>query len=237
MDTEVKEKEYNVYIDESGDEGIKRGLKFFILTAIVVDKSNEDKIKNTIYDIKLNLEISKTTQLHWNKITGTPNKKYVIDTINNEDFTIIHTIIDTSSIKYLKPNQIYFNFFNYLLERIALKTKDGIINKIYISSRSGLSTQKLKDNFKNSYDNIDTTKIKDIVVKQNKYFALLQLADVCCSSFQQALRYPSKLSYYCVLKLKNKLFKNPNGIIKGFGIKLIPNGGDFKEVDKLNVYN
>lgn len=237
MDTEVKKKEYNVYIDESGDEGIKRGLKFFILTAIVVDKSNEDKIKNTIYDIKLNLEISKTTQLHWNKITGTPNKKYVIDTINNEDFTIIHTIIDTSSIKYLKPNQIYFNFFNYLLERIALKTKDGIINKIYISSRSGLSTQKLKDNFKNSYDNIDMTKIKDIVVKQNKYFALLQLADVCCSSFQQALRYPSKLSYYCVLKLKNKLFKNPNGIIKGFGIKLIPNGGDFKEVDKLNVYN
>lgn len=237
MDTEVKKKEYNVYIDESGDEGIKRGLKFFILTAIVVDKSNEDKIKNTIYDIKSNLEISKTTQLHWNKITGTPNKKYVIDTINNEDFTIIHTIIDTSSIKYLKPNQIYFNFFNYLLERIALKTKDGIINKIYISSRSGLSTQKLKDNFKNSYDNIDMTKIKDIVVKQNKYFALLQLADVCCSSFQQALRYPSKLSYYCVLKLKNKLFKNPNGIIKGFGIKLIPNGGDFKEVDKLNVYN
>lgn len=230
-------KEYNVYIDESGDEGIKRGLKFFILTAIVVNKSNEVKIKNTICDIKLNLEMKKTSQLHWNKISGAPNKKYIIDTISNEDFTIIHTVIDTSSIKYLKPNQIYFNFFNYLLERIALKTKDGIINKIYISSRSGLSTQKLKDNFKNSYDNIDMTKIKDIVVKQNKYFALLQLADVCCSSFQQALRFPNKLTYYCVLKLKSKLFENYNGTIKGFGIKLIPNGGEFKEVDKLNVYN
>lgn len=230
-------KEYNVYIDESGDEGIKRGLKFFILTAIVVNKSNEGKIKSTICNIKLNLEMKKTSQLHWNKISGAPNKKYIIDTISNEDFTIIHTVIDTSSIKYLKPNQIYFNFFNYLLERIALKTKDGIINKIYISSRSGLSTQKLKDNFKNSYDNIDMTKIKDIVVKQNKYFALLQLADICCSSFQQALRFPSELTYYCVLKLKGKLFKNYNGTIKGFGIKLIPNGGEFKEVDKLNVYN
>ena len=230
-------KEYNVYIDESGDEGIKRGIKFFILTAIVVDKSNEDKIKKSIYDIKSNLEMSKTTQLHWNKISGTPNKKYIIDTINNEDFTIIHTVIDTSSIKYLKSKQIYFSFFNYLLERISLKTKDGTINKIYISSRSGLSTQKLKENFKNSFNNIDLSKIKDIVVKQNKYFALLQLADVCCSSFQQALRYPSNLTYYCVLKLKDKLFKHYNGTIKGFGIKLIPNGGNFKEVDKLNVYN
>ena len=229
-------KEYNVYIDESGDEGIQRGSKFFIITAIVLDKSNEDKIKDSICTIKENLEISKTTQLHWNKITGSPNKKYVIDTISKEDFTIIHVVIDTSSIKYLKSKQIYFSFFNYLLERISLKTKDGIVNTIYISSRSGLSTKKLKESFKNNFNNIDISKIKDIVVKQNKFFALLQLADVCCSSFQQALRFPSNASYYCVFKLKNKLFKNPNGIIKGFGIKLIPNGGDFEEIDKLNIY-
>lgn len=31
-------KEYNVYIDESGDEGIRRGSKYFILTAIIVSK-------------------------------------------------------------------------------------------------------------------------------------------------------------------------------------------------------
>ena len=228
-------KEYNVYIDESGDEGIQRGSKFFIITAIVVNKNNEDKIKNSIYTIKDSLEISKTTQLHWNKIIGFPNKKYVIDTISKEDFTIIHVVIDTSSIKYLKSNQIYFSFFNYLLERISLNTKDGIINRIFISSRSGLSSKKLKESFKNNYNNIDMSRIKDIVVKQNKYFALLQLADVCCSSFQQALRFPGDTSYYCVLKLKNKLFKNPNGIIKGFGIKLIPNGGKFKEVDNLNI--
>ncbi len=229
-------KEYNVYIDESGDEGIQRGSKFFIITAIVVDRAKEEKLKNTICDIKEGLELSKTTQLHWNKISGFPNKKYVIDTISKEEFTIIHAVIDTSSIKYLKSNQIYFSFFNYLLERISLKTKDGVINKIYISSRSGLSTKKLNENFKNNFNNIDMSKIKEIVVKQNKYFALLQLADICCSSFQQSLRFPSKTSYYCVIKLKDKLFKNPKGIIKGFGIKLIPNGGNFKEIDNLNIY-
>lgn len=38
MNTQVKEKEFNVYIDESGDEGIRRGSKFFILTAVLVKK-------------------------------------------------------------------------------------------------------------------------------------------------------------------------------------------------------
>lgn len=30
--------EYNIYIDESGDEGIHKGSKYFILTAIIVKK-------------------------------------------------------------------------------------------------------------------------------------------------------------------------------------------------------
>ena len=34
-------KEYNIYIDESGDEGINKGSKFFILTAIIVEKEKE----------------------------------------------------------------------------------------------------------------------------------------------------------------------------------------------------
>lgn len=32
---------YNAYIDESGDEGINRGSKWFILTAIIVEKSKD----------------------------------------------------------------------------------------------------------------------------------------------------------------------------------------------------
>lgn len=32
--------EYNVYIDESGDEGINKGSNYFILTAIVERFSN-----------------------------------------------------------------------------------------------------------------------------------------------------------------------------------------------------
>ena len=39
MDGDVmnNKNEYNVYIDESGDEGINKGSKYFILTAIIVE--------------------------------------------------------------------------------------------------------------------------------------------------------------------------------------------------------
>ena len=39
------EREYNVYIDESGDEGINKGSKYFILTAIIVDKEKDARGK------------------------------------------------------------------------------------------------------------------------------------------------------------------------------------------------
>ena len=51
-------REYNVYIDESGDEGINKGSKYFILTAIVVSKDKDLEISKSVDKIKENLEIN-----------------------------------------------------------------------------------------------------------------------------------------------------------------------------------
>lgn len=56
--------EYNVYIDESGDEGIKKGSKYFILTALIVKKENDLKIAKNVDIIKQNLEMNIKSQLH-----------------------------------------------------------------------------------------------------------------------------------------------------------------------------
>ncbi len=71
----LSNKEYNVYIDESGDEGINKGSKFFILTAIIVDKEKDLEISKSIDQIKENLEMNIKTQLHWKLLKGLPNKK------------------------------------------------------------------------------------------------------------------------------------------------------------------
>ena len=67
--------EYNVYIDESGDEGINKGSKYFILTAIIVKNEKDLEISKSVDLIKENLEMPQKTQLHWKLLKGMPNKK------------------------------------------------------------------------------------------------------------------------------------------------------------------
>lgn len=67
-------KEYNVYIDESGDEGINKGSKYFILTALIVDKEKDLSTSKCVDEIKKNLEMNIKSQLHWKLIKGMPNK-------------------------------------------------------------------------------------------------------------------------------------------------------------------
>ena len=52
-------KEYNVYIDESGDEGMNKGSKYFILTAIIVEKTKDLESSRVVDKIKENLEMDK----------------------------------------------------------------------------------------------------------------------------------------------------------------------------------
>lgn len=225
--------EYNVYIDESGDEGLKRGSKFFIITAIVVNTKNDLKLANKMRNIKNNLEIYKN-QLLWNKIKGIPNKKYIIDEIAEEDFNIIHLIVDTSSIVYLNSNEIYYKFFNYLLERIFLCIDDGKIKNLNISSRNGLSYNALILNIQNEYNIISLERIKRIKIIANGALQLLQLADICSSSFHQSLKYETNNNKYYTLKLNKKFFRKYNRLV-GYGIKLVPNGGNFDEYYRLNL--
>lgn len=60
----MEERIYNVYIDESGDEGIRRGTKWFILTAIIVSKEYDLTLSNKIVEIKNKLGLDRKSQLH-----------------------------------------------------------------------------------------------------------------------------------------------------------------------------
>ena len=127
--------EYNVYIDESGDEGIHRGSEWFILTAVIVPKEYDLNLSNKVVTIKEMLGLDRKSQLHWNKLNAEQRIK-VIYSLIAENFKIIHVAINTFEIEKLKAlgydiskNDNYKKF----LSQGIIKEKDGFvaINKNY----------------------------------------------------------------------------------------------------------
>lgn len=232
--------EYNVYIDESGDEGIHRGSKFFILTAILVEKKKDLGISKCVDTIKKSLEISIKSQLHWNTIKGYPNKLMIMSNIKEMDLTIINIIIDTSKIKFINSNHIYYHFSGYLFERICWFVRDrNAVANINISSRGeNLSKENLiiflQEN--NSKFKIDYTKIKQIKIYPNSQKKLLQLADCCCSALGQALKYNDEKHHKYISSLENKFYEYNKNYL-GYGLKYVPgNITPAKEFQELIIY-
>ena len=172
IEDELEEKitEYNVYIDESGDEWLHRGSKYFILAAVLIEKDKDIRISKCIDTIKENLEIGIKKQLHWNLIKGYPNKLMIMSDIGEMDITIINIVVDTTKINFIKSDKIYNYFSGYLYERISwfVENRNAIAN-INISSRGNLSKEKLL-NFIRSNDKkfkIEHSRFKDVKIYPN----------------------------------------------------------------------
>lgn len=236
----MNKNEYNVYIDESGDEGIHRGSKYFILTAVLVEKSKDLGISKCIDIIKENIEISIKSQLHWNTIKGYPNKMMIMSNISEMDITIINIIIDTSKINYINSIDIYNHFSGYLYERICWFVRDrNSVANINISSRGENLSKANLTNFLKTHTNkfkIDYSKINNIKIYPNSQKKLLQLADCCCSALGQALKYNDERHHKYISFIYSKFYKYNNNCI-GYGLKYVPGNTEYsKEFNELIEY-
>lgn len=232
-------KEFNVYIDESGDEGINRGSKYFILTAIIVDKEKDLEISKSVDEIKSKLELDIKVQLHWNRIHGLPNKEMIMKSISEQDLTIINIVIDTSKIKFINSIDMYNYFSGYLYERICwyVTMLNGVAN-IKISSRGNLRKYNLLEfiNSKNhSIFKIDNDKISQIKIYPNSQKKLLQLADCCCSALGQALKYHDDTTLKYVNYLKPKFYSYKGKYI-GYGLKYVPSTDKYPKSFNALIY-
>ena len=232
-------KEYNIYIDESGDEGINKGSKYFILTAIIVEKEKDLEISKSVDTIKTNLELNPKIQLHWKLLKGLPNKNMIMDIISKLDIKIINIIIDTKCIQMIPSNNIYNYFSGYLYERICwYMIECGGIANINISSRGNLSKKKLSEYISNNNHkkfNIDSTKINQIKIIPNERKKLLQLADCCCSALFQSLKYHDQIHFEYIKKIKDKLYSKNNNLLS-YGLKIVPSNSKATELINLIDY-
>ena len=233
----MKEK-FNVYIDESGDEGIKKGSRYFILTALIVNEKDVINASNCMDIVKKRI-LKENPFLHWNKLHGRYKKIYLLKSLANQAIVIINVIVDTSCVKYITSSLIYSNYIMYLFERVSwfLKANCGYGN-IYLSSRCNLCENtliKYIKRFNNIKFNINLKRVNNLSVVDNQTLNLLQYADACTSALFQALKYNNTTHFEYIKILLPKILRNKNNYLS-YGLKIVPKDSYSVELKNLLEY-
>lgn len=180
--------ESTVYIDESGDLGVNKGTRWFVLSAVIVDKNQESSIRMTIDRIRTRLNIR---EIHITKLREFYKRAYVVKELNNEKFVYMNVLVDTTKFDKIKiPNPlIAYNYVcKYLLQRVSWYLKDNdrkanIVLSARGTSRDGDLIKYIEEKLIPYPDNnIAKGVLGSVVAKSSSSWDLLQLADVCAST-------------------------------------------------------
>lgn len=241
---------YNVYIDEAGDEGFKfecdkgRGSsKFFVLSAIIVKQELDQKLASIVNEIKKILKYQQKdilAPLHFYKMSHEKKKVCVNQLEQFRDFTVISVVFQKEKLQeQLKVKSVLYNYAcKLLLEKVTiyLKREKAKANFIFEHRRN------------THYDELETymrkvidygqyvLSIRSLTKSQSK---CLQLADIVASSTYQAFepnQYDGDVEPYYYMKLSNNIFIH-NGKYLGYGLKLFPSDTDILEQEKYSWIN
>ena len=215
-----------VYIDEAGDLGFLRGTKWFVLSAVIVNKRNEPKIRNRLNTIKTQLNLY---TIHMREIKDFSRRAFVVREIGQEDFTYMSVLVDTSKFDITKipSSNIAYNYVcKYLLQRVSwFLESTGQVGDIVLSARGTARDGELIQYIKNKllpYPNnaINSTVFKKISAKAASSWDLLQIADICATTMFWSYEINSfGFSIPCFsLALQDHLYRKNNSI-KNYGIK------------------
>lgn len=228
---------YVAYIEEAGDEGLGRGSRWFIVGAVIVEESKDLTVSHCIDHIKHELGLELSAPVHWRNIKHPSMRRWIIDCLRKEDFTISYVICDTydDTIKAstLKGNgRLYAYVIRYLMERISWFGHDrGQPVDLVFANRSNVSYDELKD-YLNRIQKDSSCQIKSGVIdvsrmqcKAVEQVKLLQVSDICNGACFNALEY-DRFGYYderYLLGLWDKIYRR-NGNLFSYGMKFLPSG-------------
>lgn len=228
-----------VYIDEAGDLGFQRGTQWFVLSAVIVKKSEEPHIRGTIARIKKRLNVN---EIHLRKITDFYRRAYIVQELNRENFTYVNIIVDTGKLNLAMRASapIAYNYIcRMLIERVSWFLRDSnLIGDIVLSargtSRDGELIEYIKTHLLPCHNNEVAEVFDKISAKSASSWDLLQLADVCATTMY--LAYEENGWGFCTpcysSVLKPHLYVR-KGKLESYGLKyyspdMKPNADDLK---------
>ena len=215
-----------VYIDEAGDLGINRGTKWFVLSAVVVEKGAEPSIRANMNQIKTKLNIK---EIHLRKVSDYNKRAYIVKELGTEPFTYMNVLVDTTkfdSAKIPDPNIAYNYVCKYLLQRVSGYLENNhMVGDILLSARGTSRDGELIEYIQKKLlpypgNSINSSVFDKVSAKTAATWDLLQLADVCATT--TFLTYEINGFGFCTpcfsLALQDHLYRKM-GRIDTYGIK------------------
>ena len=234
--------EYVAYLDEAGDLGAHRGTKWFVLSAVVIRKTDETLRRSRIKAIQTRLNVK---VIHFREIKDFSKKAYVVSQILDLPFVYMNVIMDTNqydSNRIPNTETVYNYLCKYLLQRVS-----GYMNKvagstdIVLSARGTSRDKELIEYITEKllpyqYNHIDQSSFQKVQAKSASQWDLLQLADICATS----LFYQYEVNSWgfcmpCFAKPLRSHLYSKNGRIDSYGIKFFQDS--MKTDDLLQCQN
>lgn len=177
-----------VYIDEAGDLGINRGTQWFVLTAVIVSKCDEKRIREHMEQIKTRLNIR---EIHFRKITDFYKRGFIVKELADEPFVYMNILVDTSKFdsEKIPSSLVAYNFIcKYLLQRVsqyleAQQMTADVVLSARGTARDGELIQYIQEKLlPYEYNSINASCFEKITAKTAATWDMLQLADICATT-------------------------------------------------------
>jgi len=227
---------HTCFVDESGDEGINRGSRYFIVGAVVAAKVDVAAIEGDFANLRTEMRMQPKDPVHFRNLSH-PNRKHASARIGAQPRIAVAAVIsDTQNIPdptwgptLTRPkNWLYHYMTRYLVERVGriVIGTGGTGVDVMFSNRSSLSYSDLEGYIKklaaDPVAGAEVSVVQKVQAIQHDQSSGLQIADVAISGIYQAFEPDShgrcERSY--VEALAPRLYR-PGGIVLGNGLKLM----------------
>lgn len=175
---------YNIYCDESCHlEHDKQ--KYMVLGGIICEKSNKNKIKRDIIEIKSRNNIKEKAEIKWNKVS--PSKinyyKEIVDYFfSSNDLRFRALIIDKTQLRHEKFNQThddwYYKMYYQLLLNLVEPKQENYIYLDIKDTKSAKKVEGLKQYLSFKLMDYEFEIIKNIQSINSQESVIMQMADL-----------------------------------------------------------
>ncbi|MGW0795204.1 DUF3800 domain-containing protein [Streptomyces sp. NPDC002692] len=235
-----------VYVDETGDRGLKgKASPFFAMTAVLVPEEDDWTVRYAAGGLRTVIHESNpdsTTPLHWvdHFKAKHPDRRLraARALASMPSAKVIHVIVPKSSVRTRAPGLVDgVRFYNYtarlLLERVAHAAKQweggprlaivrlGTVRGMDHTDTAGYLTR-VRNGQCQTFD-VPWVHIKWPPVWSGTEWDGIQLADIHAGLLNVALTGDpeDEICAENLLLCKHQLYRSPNGYLLGYGVKII----------------